>query len=114
MGFRRKNKNKIYGNLSKTEKAFVDQHSMDELKTLKTKTEEELEAVVSECTANVMRAKKEMESNPNYKSAMEIIAPFREGFTAAKKFQLSKANMALSLLHKAGRVDIGETEDDEI
>lgn len=101
-------RNKIYGNLSELEQKFVKLYSMEELKILKNKTPEELEKVVTETSANVMRAKKELEANPEFQRAQEILKPLREAFGDAVKWQETKKRVALSILHKHGRVDIGE------
>jgi glutamyl-tRNA reductase len=109
----RRKRNTVYSGLSPIEQEFVKLYSMDELQVIRGKTDEELEAVVSEASANIVRAKRELETNADYQRAMEILKPLREGYRDAVKWQDTKRRLALCILHNHGKVDIGEIDDED-
>jgi hypothetical protein len=111
---RRAKKMTAYGNFSKLEREFIKLYSVEELKALKAKEPEELKTLVSVTSANIFRAKKELEANSEYQKAQEIMKPLKEGFREAVKWQDTKRRVALASLQKLGYVDMGEeTSDDE-
>ena len=103
----KKSKSNKYSHLSDIEKAFVKNYSYDELQMVKTYSADKLKQVVAEQNAHVLKAKKEMESNLEYKAAQEVLQTFRSAFNETKNFGDSKKVLALSLLQKEGVVDMG-------
>lgn len=103
----KKSKSNKYSHLSDIEKAFVKNYSYDELQMVKSYSADRLKQIVAEQNAHVLKAKKEMESNSEYKAAQEILQTFRSAFNETKNFADSKRVLALSLLQKEGVVDMG-------
>lgn len=103
-----------YGAFSHIEQKFIKLYSVEELALIKSLTVEKLEEIVSETSANIMRAKKELEDHPEYQRAQEILKPLREGYNDAVKWQDTKRKVVLQMLHKHGKVNIGEWEEDEL
>jgi hypothetical protein len=104
---RKKSKSNKYSHLSDIEKAFVKNYSYDELQMLKTYNVDKLKQIIAEQNAHVLKAKKEMESNAEFKAAQEVLQTFRSAFNETKNFADSKRVFALSLLQKEGVVDMG-------
>lgn len=103
----KKSKSNKYSHLSDIEKAFVKNYSYDELQMVKTYSADRLKQIVAEQNAHVLKAKKEMEANSEYKAAQEVLQTFRSAFNETKNFADSKRVLALSLLQKEGVVDMG-------
>jgi hypothetical protein len=109
MKFKRKKKQREA--LNPIEAAFLNLYSEEELKLLKSHEPGKLELIVAEMGAHVMKAKKDMESNPDYVAAKEKLDVFRGAFNDTKKFAFAKKHMCLLLLQKHGIVDCGEEDD---
>lgn len=90
---------------------FLDLYSEEELSVLKSYDPKRLEELVAETSAHVMKAKKEMEANPEFVEAKEKLTVFRGAFNETKKFAFAKKHMCLLLLQKHGVVDCGEDAD---
>lgn len=103
-------KKQSYENLSKIEANFMKLYSEEEMKLLQSYETDKLELTIAESDAHIMKAKREMEENPEYRDAKEKMDHFRGAFSDTKKHALAKKNLCLLLLQKKGIVDCGETE----
>jgi hypothetical protein len=112
MAFRRKKKSARLAGANKIEQTFVKLYSEDELNVTKTFDVEKLKLIVAEQNAYVMKAKSEMEANPEFQVAKQKIDDFRGAFSDTRKFADSKKLLALYLLQTRGVVDMGEDESD--
>ena len=112
MPIRRRRAVTAYSHLSEIERKFIKMYSAEELVVIKQQDDSSLEGIISTCSANIVRSKAELEANPEYQRAMEILTPLRKGYNDAVKWQDTKRKIALQILHQRGRVDIGIPEDD--
>jgi hypothetical protein len=110
--FRRKPTNSVYGKLSKLEKDFVRKYSFEELQLFENMQPEDLEKIVIETSAVLIKARRERDNDPDYKRALEIAKEPNDTYKEIKSFQTTKQKMALKLLGRKGRVDLGEEEDE--
>lgn len=102
---------KSYEKLNKIESAFVKLYSEEEMALIKALDVDKLKDLVASTNAHVLKAKKEMENNPEYKAAKEIMDTFREGFNETKKYSDAKKMLCLLALQTQGIVDIGSEEE---
>lgn len=104
-------KKKSFADLNPIEASFMKLYTEEEMDIIKNHDIEKLKLLVSETDAHVMKAKKEMESNPEFIEAKERMDTFRGAFNDTKKYALAKKNLCLLMLQKRGVVDCGVDEE---
>lgn len=109
--FKRKKKNPRLEGLSPVESTFVKLYSLEEMELLKTFEVDKLKQIVAETNAHTMKAKKEMEENPEFQKAKEVMDTFRASYSDVKKFADAKKILSLHLLQAKGVVDCGAEEE---
>jgi len=108
--FKKKAKNKNNQSGSKFEAKFLKHYDEREAELLRSYELEDLRRIVSECDANVMRSAKEVQENPDYIAAKEVISMFNAALKEARDYQDSKRNFVIQILHERGKVDAGLSE----
>jgi len=105
-----RNSNTPQDSLHPYEAKFVKYYSDEELTLLRSADIEQLKTIVSERTAHVMKSVSEVEANPAFIAAQEVIKDFRAGLAEVKKYADTKKLMAIYLLQQKGVVDCGAVE----
>lgn len=105
-----KKKSKSVSTSHPIEAAFEKLYSSEEADLIKTYDVEKLKLIVAEQNAHVMKAKTEMEANPEFQLAKQKIDDFRGAFSDTKKFSDAKKLLCLYILQQKGIVDCGADE----
>lgn len=104
-------KKKTMKDMNPEESKFLKLFSEEELSLLKSKEVEDLKQIIAETNATVIKAKKEMDSNPEFIAAKEKVDDFRGAFNDTKKYANTKKDLCLYLLQLKGIVDCGLSEE---
>lgn len=106
-----KKKKRDTSGLHPLEAAFLKLYTEEEMNLIKTHDVEKLKLMVAEANAHVMKAKTEMEANPEFQAAKQKMDDFRGAFSDTKKFSDAKKLLCLYLLQTKGIVDCGANEE---
>jgi hypothetical protein len=105
---KKSNKNNQSG--SKFEQKFLKHYDEREAELLRSYEVPQLRKIVAECQANVMRATKEVQENPEYIALKEKLADFNAALKEVRDYQDAKKMFTVQLLHERGVVDAGLSE----
>lgn len=108
--FKKKKSNKSNQSGSKFEQKFLKHYEEREAELLRSYDIPQLRKIVSECQANVMRATKEVQENPDYIALKEKLADFTSALREVRDYQDAKKMFTVQLLHERGVVDAGLSE----
>ena len=105
--FKKKSKKKVNQSGSKFEEKFLKHYEEREAELLRSYDVGDLRRIVSECNANIIRSVNEVLQNSEYLAAKEVIKDFNQSLGEVRKYQGSKRDFAIQLLHEKGVVDAG-------
>jgi uncharacterized SAM-dependent methyltransferase len=109
--FKKKAKKKNNQSGSKFEAKFLKHYDEREADLLRSYEPDDLRRIVAECNANVMRSVNEVQENPEYIAAKEVVSTFNAALKEVRDYQDSKRNFVIQILHERGIVDAGLSED---
>jgi hypothetical protein len=107
---KKKKSNKTNQSGSKYEEKFLKHYDDREAELLRSYEIPQLRKIVAECQANVMRATKEVQDNPEYIALKEKLADFNAALKEVRDYQDAKKMFTVQLLHERGVVDAGLSE----